>query len=83
MAEKIKWKVLSVVLPLGLCVIFVALLQAQVIQNLFHLKLIQLPLPSQVLLELLENVDKSAPDAVITMRCVIPGMLIASGFATA
>ena len=71
-----KWKTLSVILPVGLCVVFVVLLQMQVIQNLFHLKLIQLPLPSDVGKTILDGRVRIAKDCAMTLKSVFPGMIL-------
>lgn len=85
-----RWKMLSVILPMSLCVVVVVMLQMQIIQNLFHLKLIQLPRPSDVWGAICDNKVRIIKDCGMTLQSFFPGMILGSilgillaGFATA
>ena len=63
-------------LPAGLGLIVVILLQMQIIHRAFGFNLLQLPLPSQVLTAFRESFGKICSDAVVTMAPALCGMVI-------
>lgn len=75
----------NVLLPLLFGLLIVALWELKVLHTLLGVKQLQLPLPSRIISVLLENTAKIVPDAFITLRTAVAGMLIGSciGFSVA
>ncbi|MCB6994681.1 ABC transporter permease subunit [bacterium 210820-DFI.6.37] len=77
MNEKAKRdRILTILLPAALGGIMLVLLQTQVIHWIFDLKVIQLPLPSQIGQALAENQGQILLDAWVTLLPVVTGMAL-------
>ena len=66
----------TILLPAGLGILVVILLQLQIIHKAFGFNLLQLPLPSQVISAIFESFSKICSDAVMTMAPSLTGMAI-------
>jgi len=78
MASKTYSAAMGVILPVLFGVAIVVLWEHQVFHRLLNVKVLQLPIPSRILSVLLENTGKIIPDAVITLRTAVMGLLIGS-----
>ncbi|MCR4926023.1 MAG: ABC transporter permease subunit [Clostridiales bacterium] len=69
-------KVQKFVFPVLLGVVIIALLQSGLIHKLFHIKVLQLPLPSSIAQAIAENIQKIIPNAIVTILPAISGLLL-------
>jgi NitT/TauT family transport system permease protein len=69
---------MDIALPVLFGVAFVALWEAKVFHVLLNVKVLQLPLPSRIMAVFMENTGKLVPDAIITLRTALSGLVIGS-----
>lgn len=81
MTKELKyWKWLGIILPVAFGVILMVLLQTKAIHSLFGLKVLQLPLPSDIASAFRENFKNIVTDAGVTVLPALLGMTIGSLF---
>lgn len=78
-------KLQNILLPVFTGVILLLLLQSGLLHKLFHIKQLQLPLPSDIAEALAENIDKILLNAVTTMIPAVTGLVLGAllGYAVA
>jgi NitT/TauT family transport system permease protein len=77
--------VMGIVYPVLFGAAFIALWEMKAFHVLLNVRVLQLPLPSRILSVFIENAGKIFPDALITLRTALSGLLIGSfiGFVVA
>ena len=83
--QTLKWRVLSVVMPLGFGILVLILLQTKIIHGLFGFTTAQLPLPLTIVKQLAANFGKVGMNAWVTVSAALFGLLLGSllGFLSA
>ena len=69
---------MDVALPVLFGVLVVALWEGKVFHHLLNVKVLQLPLPSRIAAVFMENKSKIVPDAGMTLRTALSGLVIGS-----
>lgn len=71
-------KVQNIMLPLSFGIIFIALWQYGFFHMIFNLKTYQLPLPTDIVITLSQNLGKAATDCAVTISGALIGMALGS-----
>jgi len=75
----------GILLPLLFGIAFVSLWELKVFHWILNVRVLQLPIPSRIMTVFMENTGKIFPDALITLRTAVAGLVIGSliGFSVA
>lgn len=69
-------KALSVILPVGLGIVLIALLQCGIVHRLLGIKILQLPLPFDIAKAFVNNFEKILSNAAVTIAPTVCGLIL-------
>ncbi len=83
--QTLKWRILSIALPVTFFVVLMVLLQTQVIHQVFGFTTAQLPLPALICQQFFNNLPKIASNSWVTVSAALFGFILGSslGFLSA
>lgn len=83
--QTLRWRMLSVLLPVAFLVLIIALLQTKAIHQIFGFTTAQLPLPTQICTQFARNLDKIVENGWTTVSVALFGLILGSflGFLSA